>query len=388
MKILLVLEQFDGANNGNTISARRLAANLRDRGHEVRIAASGADTDEKWGFGEFHLPIFDKLITAQGFVFGRPDREKMKEAVSWADLVHIMMPFPLSKLAVKLAMEMNIPCTGAFHVQPENIWFSVGLGNFMPIINFTYWLGKKYIFRYFHYIHCPSKMIANQLTNHGYKAEIRVISNGISPVFKYHKSEKRPEFRGKFVIVMSGRYSHEKRQDVLIEAVRRSKYSDRIQLYLAGQGPVKAEYEKLGSTLANPVIMKFLSCDELIQLFGECDLYVHASDADIEAISCMEAFASGLVPIIADSPRSATPQFALDERSLFKAGDSQDLADKIDWWIEHEDERKRMEYLYAEEAKEYALDKCVDRMLDMFADEIHRCSRPVPEAAELYGKAD
>ena len=50
MKILLVLEQFDGANNGNTISARRLAANLRDRGHEVRIAASGADTDEKWGF--------------------------------------------------------------------------------------------------------------------------------------------------------------------------------------------------------------------------------------------------------------------------------------------------------------------------------------------------
>ena len=102
----------------------------------------------------------------------------------------------------------------------------------------------------------------------------------------------------------------------------------------------------------------------------------------------MEAFASGLVPIIADSPRSATPQFALDERSLFKAGDSQDLADKIDWWIEHEDERKRMEYLYAEEAKEYALDKCVDRMLDMFADEMHRCSRPVPEAAELYGKAD
>ena len=230
--------------------------------------------------------------------------------------------------------------------------------------------------------------IANQLKKHGYKAELRVISNGISPVFKYHKSEKRPEFKGRFVIVMSGRYSHEKRQDVLIEAVRKSRYADKIQLYLAGQGPVKEEYEKLGSTLPNPVMMKFLSCDELIQLFGETDLYVHASDADIEAISCMEAFASGLVPIIANSPRSATPQFALDERSLFKAGDSADLASKIDYWIEHEEERKRMEHLYAEEAKEYALDKCVDKMLDMFADEISRCSRPVPEAAELYGKDD
>ena len=83
MKILLVLEQYDGANNGNTISARRLAENLRARGHIVKVAASGTDTDEKWGFGEFHLPIFDKLITAQGFVFGRPNREKMKEAVEW-----------------------------------------------------------------------------------------------------------------------------------------------------------------------------------------------------------------------------------------------------------------------------------------------------------------
>lgn len=387
MKILLVLEQYDGANNGNTISARRLAENLRARGHIVKVAASGTDTDEKWGFGEFHLPIFDKLITAQGFVFGRPNREKMKEAVEWADIVHIMMPFPLSKQAVKLCLEMNMPCTGAFHVQPENIWFSVGLGNFMPIINFTYWLGRTYIFKYLHYIHCPSNMIASQLRKHGYKSELRVISNGISPVFKYHKSEKRPEFKGKFVVVMSGRFSHEKRQDVLIEAVRKSKHSAEIQLYLAGQGPVHDEYAKLGSTLPNPVIMKFHTCDELIQLFGESDLYVHASDADIEAISCMEAFASGLVPVIANSPRSATPQFALDERSLFKAGDSSDLAAKIDWWFEHEEERKKMEYLYAEEAKDYALDKCVDKMLDMFSDEIKRCERPVPEAEELYGRS-
>ena len=94
MKILLVLEQYDGANNGNTISARRLAENLRNKGHEVKIAASGQDTEEKWGFGEYHLPVFDKLITAQGFVFGVPNKKKMAEAVHWADLAHIMIPLP------------------------------------------------------------------------------------------------------------------------------------------------------------------------------------------------------------------------------------------------------------------------------------------------------
>ncbi len=83
------------------------------------------------------------------------------------------------------------------------------------------------------------------------------------------------------------------------------------------------------------------------------DLYVHTSDAEIEAMSCMEAFACGLVPVIADSPRSATPQFALDERSLFPAGDSVALASRIDWWIDHPAQRQEMEVRYAEHARQY-----------------------------------
>ena len=125
--------------------------------------------------------------------------------------------------------------------------------------------------------------------------------------------------------------------------------------------------------------MQFLSTKDLIELLGEADLYVHASDIDIEAMSCMEAFASGLVPIISDSPRSAASQFALDERSVFKAGDSTDLAAKIDWWIEHPEERKRMEPLYSESAANYSLDKSVDMMIAMFEDEIKRCGKEVPQ---------
>lgn len=386
MKILIVLESYDGASNGNTISARTLAGRLMDRGHEVRIAAAGESRDDKWGFGEFHLPIFDKLVTAQGFVFGRPDRKKMEEAVHWADVVHVMMPFPLGKLAVKIAKRDNIPCTGAFHIQPENIWFSVGLGNCMPLVNFTYWFANRYIFRYFNCIHCPSRMIKNMLQEHGYKSELRVISNGIPPMFHYNKLPKSDEFAGKILIIMTARLSREKRQDVLIEAIRKSKYSEKIQLVLAGQGPMKEAYEKRGSTLPNPVIMKFLPREKLLELLWMADLYAHSSDIDIESISCMEAIASGLVPVISDSKRSAASQFALDERSLFKSGDSADMAAKIDWWIEHEQERKKMEYAYAEEAKKYALEPCIDEMLDMFADEMRRCGKKVPEPSELYGR--
>ena len=48
----------------------------------------------------------------------------------------------------------------------------------------------------------------------------------------------------------------------------------------------------------------------------------------------MEAFSCGLVPVISDNPRSATGQFALGPRNLFRSGDPSSLAERIDGWID------------------------------------------------------
>ena len=171
---------------------------------------------------------------------------------------------------------------------------------------------------------------------------------------------------------MVGRLSIEKRQDVLIKAVSRSRYADQIQLVLAGKGPRKDALLKLAEKehLTNPIQIHFFPKNHLLELISMSDLYVHAADVEIEAMSCMEAFAGGLVPVIANSRKSATPQFALDERSLFRAGDSDDLAAKIDYWIEHEHERKIMEHRYSELGKKYALENCVRQAEEMFQQEM------------------
>lgn len=105
----------------------------------------------------------------------------------------------------------------------------------------------------------------------------------------------------------------------------------------------------------------FMPQPRLRGVLAQTDVYVHASDMEAEAMSCMEAFATGLVPIIANSPLSATPQFALDDRSLFAAGDPQELARHLDWWIEHPRERERMGHAYAREAEGYRIGACVGR---------------------------
>ena len=149
-----------------------------------------------------------------------------------------------------------------------------------------------------------------------------------------------------------------------------SKYADRIQLLFAGHGPMQERYEKAGRKLKLQPQFVYVSRDELITLLSQADLYVHAADMESEAISCIEAFATGLVPVIANSKLSATTQFALDERSLFKAGDPKDLARAIDYWLDNTEERLRMEKVYSDSAKKYSISHSIDLFEEMLREEL------------------
>ena len=371
MKILLVADQFYAANNGMTISARRFAQVLRQHGHEVRVLCFGkpeflAPGERAYLLKKQYIPIFDNLISSQGMTFAKVDKTVIREAVEWAEIIHFLTPFALTHATIRVARQMGKPYTAAFHVQPENITSSIHLGKVGWINTAIYHWFHFYVYRYCTHIHCPSNFIAGELRRTGYEAQLHVISNGIDPDFQYRKLPKTDEFAGKFLILMTGRLSIEKRQDVLVEAVAQSKHKDEIHLVLAGKGPRKEKILALAKKRGVLLTNRFFPKPELLDLIAMADLYVHAADMEIEAMSCMEAFAGGLVPVIANSPKSATPQFALDERSLFPAGDSAALAEKIDYWMEHPAERAEMERAYAQSAQKYALDDCVTAAEAMF----------------------
>lgn len=372
MKILIVIDQFDNSNNGTTISARRFAQGLQKAGHEVYVVSTGNNKNEyKFNLKELPLPPgISHIVKSQGMSFAIPNTEILEKAISSVDIVHFYMPFFISKAGLKICEKLHVPHTAAFHVQPENITYSIGLGTNTKINDMIYTHYRDSFFNKFTHIHCPSEFIANELKNHGYTAKLHVISNGVDDDFKYYGKQKLPEFQNKFVITMIGRYSNEKRQDVLIDAIYKSKYSKNIQLVLAGKGPKESKYAKLGEKLPNPPIMKFYDKNSLIDLLKSTDLYVHSADAEIEAISCIEAFACGNVPIISNSSNSATKQFALTKESLFEAGNSTDLANKIDFWIEHEDYRKEFEIKYSQSADKYRLSNSIKKIEEMFEDAI------------------
>lgn len=302
---------------------------------------------------ELYFPFFQGIIRKHGFQYAQWRKKIIQEAVEWADIIHCYMPFMLEAKAKKVADKLGKPSTAAFHIQPQNITSSLGTGKVEWVNNMLFKFFRNTTYNHYGHIHTPSQFMADEIASRGYTAKLHPISNGINSDFKWTKVPKSPEFADKILIMMVGRITKEKRQDLLIEAMQYSKYGDKIQLIFAGRGPQYKQYHKLGLKLKNPPIFTYVSKEELINLLGQCDLYVHASDMESEAIACIEAFATGLVPVISNSKLSATKQFALDERSLFEAGDPKDLARAIDYWLDNPEEKHRMEKIYSESAAKY-----------------------------------
>ena len=375
MKILFASDVYFSRSNGTTISAQRFVTRLRERGHEVRVLTNHDERplpeQDMYALKTQKVPGFNHLLATNGFAFAKTDRKIIREAIEWADVVHMMMNFPMEKACTELCIEMHKPMTTAFHVQMENITSQFNWGN-------VRWLNKalyRYFYRYFYshhrFVHCPSQFMKDELIRYGYEGlDLRAISNGVSEKFVYRRPPEIGMFGTKFVVLMVGRLSHEKRQDLIIEAIRRSRYSHQIQLVFAGNGPLKKQLEKQGEKLPVKPVFGYYTQEQLIEIMAQTDLYIHASDMESEAIGCIEAFATGLVPIISNSRLSATRQFALTERSLFEAGNTEDLKNQVEWWFEHREQLPEWEIRYAESAKQYQLKDSVDKFEQMLQDAI------------------
>ena len=165
---------------------------------------------------------------------------------------------------------------------------------------------------------------------------------------------------------MSGRLSKEKNQIALLKAVKGSKYEKDIQIVLAGDGPMKEKLQKWGHKyLSNPPIIRKFKHEELANILRMCDLYVHTSNVEIEAISCLEALACGLVPVISNSPRSATSKFALTSNSSYNYKSVKSLTEKIEFWYQNPDEKQKQSLEYSAFAKQFDLKICMANMEKM-----------------------
>lgn len=376
MKIVIVCDVLGEENNGTTIASMNLIRSLREKGHEVRILC--ADQDKKGEQDVYVVPtlnlgrLLNAYVAKAGVALSKPEESVIRQALDGVDLVHVMIPFPLSIKAVKIAKQMGLPVTAGFHMQAQNFTSYIKMCRVAPVNHCVYRFIYQKVYRHADAIHYPTHFIQNL-----FEASIRkktngyVISNGVHSYVQRRQTPKPAEFADKIVILTTGRYSREKSQDTLLKAIRYSKHKDKIQLILGGQGVKEKFYKKLAKQLPIPPLFRFYSRQEIIDVLNYADIYVHPAEAELEGISCLEAIVCGKLTVVSDSKHAATKEFAIDESCIFKNRKPKSLAKVIDYWIEHPELKKTYEQKYWESAVAFRQDLCMQQMEAMMQEVIH-----------------
>lgn len=374
MIITVVSDVLGKENNGTTIAAMNLIRTLKSKGHEVRVICPDADRRGQEGFfiaEKMNFGIFNRYVRKNGVTLAKADKEMIADAIKGSDAVHVIIPFSLGKAAALYAHENGIALTAGFHCQAENITGHLFMKDFPLANRITYKILYNRVFKYCDFIHYPTQFICDVFEGVVGPTRRKVISNGVNSEFRPMQVARPEGWHDKYIILFTARYSPEKSHNVLVEAVSLSKHKDKIQLIFAGTGPKRKAIEKQSEKLGiNPPIMRFFSRKELLKVINAADLYVHPAEIEIESIAALEAIACGKVPVIADSPRSATRYFALSDKNLFRYNDPQDLADKIDFWLDNPAELENCRKAYGDYSKKFDFDYCMDKMEEMIVEAV------------------
>ena len=108
LRIGMVIDAWDDANNGGVVSTRRFTDLLRARGHTVEILATGNPAPGKIPLKSWVIPTPGNIMERMRLPFAWPDAKILGEVIPRQDVIHSHFPFWLGIKAARLAREGSI----------------------------------------------------------------------------------------------------------------------------------------------------------------------------------------------------------------------------------------------------------------------------------------
>lgn len=366
--ICFVVDQYNKTTNGCISFVKELTKELTSRNYNVRIICGNGCSE--YGEKVFETKskvsksIINKKAKEQGMEFANVDKNIVKEALENVDIVHFVTQFDLSKYVKEYCDKNNITTTVTFATLPHNVGAASPLPCESLITSITNRKWRKF---YNKFKHCNtiSQVVDDYLKKKKYTSKLHMFYIGVSYNFRKKTNIITKKYENKFIIVTIGRLSNEKKQDLIIKAIKESKYKNRIKLIIAGNGPNKNKLKKLAEKAKIDYTLNFYNRENLINILNIADLYIHGADVEAMGLSAIEAICCGVVPIINNSEYSGTKEFALSDKNLFEFNNYKDLTKKIDYFIENKTELKKCSNEYLRISHRYRIDKTVDNLLEM-----------------------
>jgi len=376
LHIAYAIDTFDGVKTGGVISAQRFVAALRER-HEVTVIAGGPSSEGRVGLRRFTIPPFGRVMREMGFIFAWPSRRVLEPVLRRADVLHVQFPFWLGIRATTLARRLGTPVVAASHLLPENMFHNIGVHS-QWLVDRTWRFFISALYGRADHVVSPTAFGLDQLRRHGLTVPATIITNGIPTQFRPGPAEREARHQGRFLVLSVSRLAREKRIEVIVEAVRRSRHAARIQLVLCGHGPEEDRLRRLSATLPVPAEVRVVEEEAMPALMRSADLLVHAAEVELEGMALLEALGTGLPALIAEAPLSAAGRLAIGDEFRFPAGDSGELARRIDFLIDHPDRLAAARQASLATARGLTLEASVAKLEAIYL----QISRPAPATGE------
>lgn len=377
LRVFIVSETPLKKANGVTTSILQAAHNLIGSGHEVNILApkpSPQDVSEAHIEKTEYMKFFDHNI---GYITSRRIDSLLERFEP--DVVHLGAPISidvgnislgLGGQALRSARRLSIPTVA--------IWQTDTPG-YIPVYGAAYFkeenvkkLQKRAI-KMVRGIHndatlnlAPSDTAKQTLKHYGVEAPIELWGRGIDPLFNASwkgteavESIRRQLIGGsdsKQVALSVGRLAPEKRFETLaaLEGLD-------IRNAVVGKGDSYAAVQvALGD---QGVMMGELRGEDLAQMYGAADMFIHTGNTETLGQVLQEAMASGL-PVVA--PRAGGPINLVrhgETGFLYDPDDPSDLRSKVEQLLADKDLRTRMGQLGLESVRSRTWPAVIDQLV-------------------------
>lgn len=297
--------------NGVVASVEALAGGMRARGHEVYCFAphmpGSADADGL----VFRMPSLPlPMRTAYRLTLPLVSRANLNGIIKRLTMVHVHSPFVTGWMGLRYARRYGMPIVYTYHTQLE------AYAHYVPFERNATRFAASQLTRTFanqaDAVVVPTPAMAARLRDLGVSVRIEIVPSGID-VARFAAGRRDEALRaalgihvGERMVLYVGRLAREKNVELLLHALAHAS-DESLKLVVAGDGPHRAELERLAAATGVTAATRFLGAvarDELPDLYATADAFVMPSTTETQGLVLAEALAAGAFVIAAEAPQN------------------------------------------------------------------------------------
>lgn len=363
MKIMIITETFLPSTDGVVTRLTACIRWLHKDGHEVQIVAPDLGVYEFDGAEIKGVPAY-AFFFYRSKKFALPNKIVKKYIKDFEpDVIHVVNPAVVGYSGVNYAKKLEIPFIASYHTNIPQYLTYYNLG----IFNGPLWWYLRRMHNKAAINLCTSKTVQQELSERGFE-RMQIWKRGVD-LEKFNPRHSNEEMRyllsggekEKTLLLYVGRLAAEKEiekiRDILVE-------SEHFCLAIVGDGPHRDQLEKHFEG-TDTVFTGFLHGEELASAFASSDVFVFPSTTETLGLVIMEAMASGLPVIAAESGPTIEQVTSGRNGLLYDKNDSASFTETI-LMLEDENFRRKLADQAARDVSELGWSAAAEQIRDIY----------------------